>query len=221
MKVRAVGASFFSVIIVFIVLISPAPMRAAPASEQSFSLSVLAGVQRFPAYGTVAEYVRGENDFPVTPAHIAVMAGLAFGRMAGPFLFELDARWTFRRGIVMKDPSDGDSAPVSTTAHVSAVLNVLYGPFRGAWRPYIEAGGGVDAVLVHSEVITTAYGYVIDRPAPRTADRFDPEAHIGGGLIATLGAALAVRLDVRSVWVFDDPRPVSSLQAAGGLVLRF
>jgi hypothetical protein len=193
----------------------------AAAADKSFSLGVFGGMQRFPAYGNAAEYIRGENDFPVTPAHAAGLAGFSFGRAAGPFLFELEARWTFPRAVVLTDPSDGDSVSVSAAAHVSAVLNALYSPFPGAWRPYVEAGGGVDAVLARSETVTTAYGYVIDRPALRTADRFDPEAHLGGGIIVSLGAALALRLDVRVAWIFDDPHPVRSLQAAGGLALRF
>jgi hypothetical protein len=211
MRIRAAAA-------IFAFAVSAA---SAAAADRSFSLCVFGGIQHFPAYGTAADYVPGENDFPVTPAHTAAMTGLAFGRAAGLFLFELDARWTFPRSVVLKDPSDGDSAPIKTTAHVTAVLNALYSPFRGAWRPYVEAGGGVDVVLARSEVVTTAYGYVIDRPALRTADRFDPEAHMGGGLILALGAALAFRVDIRAVWVFDDPRPVRSLQAMGGLSFYF
>jgi hypothetical protein len=101
------------------------------------------------------------------------------------------------------------------------VLNALYSPFRGAWRPFVEAGGGADVFLSRSETVTTAYGFVIDRPALRTADRFDPETHLGGGVIVSLGSTLALRIGVRAVWIFDDPHPVRSLQAAGGLALRF
>lgn len=198
-----------------------AAAASAGAADRSFFLGFSGGLQRFPAYGTTAEYIRGENDFPVTPAHTAALAGFSFGRSSGSFLFELDARWTFHGTVVLKDPSDGDSVSVSTAAHVSVVLNALYSPFRGAWRPFVEAGGGVDAYLARAETVTTAYGYVIDRPALRTADRFDPEAHCGGGVIVSLGAMLALRLGVRAVWIFDDPHPVRSLQAAGGLAWRF
>jgi hypothetical protein len=194
---------------------------AAGAAERSYLIGVFGGAQRFQAYGTTAEYVRGENDFPVTPAHSAAMAGFSFGRVSGPFLFELEARWTLPGTVVLKDPSDGDSVSVSTAAHISMVLNALYSPFHGAWRPFVEAGGGTDIFLSRSETVTTAYGYAIDRPALRTADRFDPEAHLGGGVIVSLGEALALRFGVRAVWIFDDPHPVRSVQAAGGLALRF
>jgi hypothetical protein len=211
MKIRSAAA-----VLVFILTAA-----AAGGAERSFLIGVFAGAQRFPAYGSAAEYVRGENDFPVTPAHAAAMAGFSFGRVSGPFLFELEARWTLPRAVVLNDPSDGDSVSVSTAAHVSMVLNALVSPLHGTWRPFVEAGGGVEAVLVRSETVTTAYGYMIDRPALRTADRFDPEAHLGGGLIVSLGEALALRFGVRAVWIFDDPHPVRSLQAAGGLALRF
>jgi hypothetical protein len=193
----------------------------AAAAERSFTFGLSGGLLRFPAYGSNADYLRGENDFPVTPAHTAVGVGLSFGRAAGAFLFEVEARWSFPGSVVLRDPSDGDTASVSTATHVSAVLNALFSPFRGAWRPYVEAGGGLDAVLTRAETVTTAYGYRIDRPALRTADRFDPEAHIGSGLLVSLGVVLALRLDVRAVWIFEEPRALHGLQAGGGLILRF
>jgi hypothetical protein len=211
MKIRAAAAG-----LVFILTAADAG-----AADRSFFISVFGGMQRFPAYGTIGEYARGENDFPVTPAHSAALAGFSFGRASGPFLFELEARWTLPGTVVLKDPSDGDSVPVSTAAHVSMVLNALYSPFQGVWRPFVEAGGGTDVFLSRSETVTTAYGYVIDRPSLRTADRFDPEVHLGGGVLVSLGPALALRCGVRAVWILDDPRTVRSLQAAGGLALRF
>lgn len=193
----------------------------AAGDQRSWTLAVFGGVNRYSVYGSTTDYISGENDFPVTPAHAPAVAGLAIGRAAGPLLFELDARWTFPARVQLTDPSDGDTLSLKTSPHVSLALNVVYSPFGGAVRPFAAAGGGADVVFAGDATYTTAYGYRLDVPAPRTADRFDPEAHAGGGLMAFFGPALGIRCEVRAVWVFDKPRPVHSLQATAGLIVRF
>jgi hypothetical protein len=194
---------------------------AAAEEGRSWSLTLFGGGQRYAVYGTTAEYVRGANDFPVTPAHMPVLAGLSIGRTSGRFLFELDGRWTFPSRIRLTDPSDGDTVAVKSAAHASVVLNIVFSPFGGSLRPYAAAGGGLDVVLGGDATYTSASGFVIDVPAPRTADRFDPEVHAGGGFLILPGPVWGFRLDLRAVWVFDKPRTVRSAQASAGLILRF
>ena len=184
-------------------------------------LSFGGGVDRHFAYGSVADYTRGSNDFPVTPVHAPPLAGLAFGRAAGRFLFEVEARWIGTSRFVLEDPSDGDSVEVQSSAHVTAALNAAFLFLSGSIRPYVGGGGGIDVVLARDASYTSRNGFIIDVPAPSLKDRFDPEAHAGGGLFVFLGEALGLRLDVRYVWVFDKPATVRSVQAAANLTVRF
>jgi hypothetical protein len=194
---------------------------AAAEDQPSWNLAVFGGVNRHSVYGSTADYIVDANDFPVTPAHAPAMLGLAVGRGAGPILFELDACWTFPVSVRLTDPSDGDTVSLKTSHHVSLALNVVFSPVAGVIRPFASAGGGVDVVLAGDATYTTAYGYVIEVPAPKTADRFDPEAHAGAGLMVLIGPSLGFRGEARSVWVFDKPRTVRSLQITGGLFVRF
>jgi hypothetical protein len=184
-------------------------------------LSVLAGINSHFAYGTAADYVLGQNDFPVTPAHGPLLLGLGAALRWGRFGIELEGRYTRAASVVLTDPSDGDTVAVKTLAHVSGTVSLVYSPLAGRLRPYLEAGGGLDVVLAKDATYTTRDGYVLDVPAPAPKDRFDPEVHAGAGLFLDFSRGFGLRLDGRYVWVLDSPRAVRSLQFGGGLVLGF
>jgi len=191
------------------------------AEERHLEISILGGVNRHFAYGTVSDYALGVNDFPVTPAHTPPALGLGAAYRTGRWGFELDVRATLAAKVVLSDPSDGDTVEIETLPHVAAGLNIFFQPWTGGFRPYLLAGGGLDAVLARDRTYTSRYGYTISVPAPRGKDRYDPEAHAGGGLFIDLSRSLGFRIDARYVWVFDAPAPVRSVQALAGLVLRF
>ena len=193
----------------------------ASAQERRLELSILGGVNRHFAYGAASDYALGSNDFPVTPAHTPPAFGLGLAYRAGRWGFELDVRATLAAKVMLADPSDGDAVEIETFPHLAAGLNVFFQPWPGRIRPYLLAGGGLDAVFARDRSYTSRFGYAIDLPAPRGKDRFDPEAHAGGGLFIGFGRSLGIRMEARYVWVFDDPKPVRSVQAVAGLVLGF
>ncbi len=119
----------------------------AGAQESRTLLSLTVGIQPVFAYGAVEDYVPGVNDFPVTPAHRPILAGLSFGRLSGRWLFELEARWTASSRVVLEDPSDGDTVEIPTSARASACLAVFFLPLKGRIRPYLGGTAGVDVIL--------------------------------------------------------------------------
>jgi len=184
-------------------------------------LSVLAGINSHFAYGTTADYVLGQNDFPVTPAHGPALLGLGCALRWGRFGIEFEGRYTFASSVILADPADGDTVDVKTLSHLAGTISLVYSPFAGRLRPYLEAGGGLDVVFAKGASYTTRDGYVLDVPAPAPKDRFDPEVHAGAGLFVDFSRGFGLRFDGRYVWVIDKPGAVRSLQFAGGLVIRF
>jgi hypothetical protein len=183
-------------------------------------VSAIGGLHRLFPYGSVEEYAAGENDFPVTPAHTPVLAGLSYA-VLGRLGFEIEARFVGSSRVVLSDPSDGDSIVVATAPRAGLSLNFLVQPFFGRIRPFLLAGGGVDIVLSEEAVYTSKYGYAITVPAPRGKERFDPEIHAGGGFLINIAKRWGLRLETRYVWILDVPKSVRGLQAAAGLSYDF
>lgn len=184
-------------------------------------LSVIAGLNRHFAYGTTADYVPGQNDFPVTPGHGPLLLGIGGALRWGRFGIEIEGRYTLAASVVLTDPADGDTVSIQTLPHASGTVSLVYSPFGGRLRPYLEAGGGLDVVFAKDATYTTRNGYVLDVPAPAAKDRFDPEVHAGAGVFFDFSRGFGLRLDGRYVWVLDKPAAVRSLQFAGGVVLGF
>jgi hypothetical protein len=199
-------------------------LLAAPVSflhGRGLQLMLFGGINYHFPYGSVKDYILGENDFPVTPAHWPAIVGLSFGSYFKTFGIELEGRWTMPSSVLLEDPFDGDSVEVKTIQHLTLVLNIVIPFFRGAVRPYLLGGGGADIVFAKDATYQSNYGYEISIPAPTGKERIDPEAHAGGGIQVFFSKTLGIRLDVRYVWIFDKPKSVPSLQATGGLIVNF
>lgn len=183
-------------------------------------LTVFGGIHRHLAAGTVEEYVFGENDFPVIPAHNGYLFGFSYlgalGKMIG---LEIDARYIGSTNVVLEDPSDGDTIEVKAGPHAPLTANFLFLPLAGRIRPYLAAGGGVDIFLGKGGTYTSRYGYEIVIPEPTSKERFDAEAHLGAGAFIAIGKKWGVRLDSRYVWIFDDGDTIGGISLAAGLFI--
>lgn len=184
-------------------------------------LTLSGGVQYQLSSGQTDEYVLGENDFPVVPAHLGAHFGLSYLRMAGSIGWELDVRYMGATAVDLEDPSDGDIVTVNAGPRASLTLQVLFAPFSGALRPYVLAGGGADLSLAGDATYTSRFGYVIEVPAPAFKDRIDPEAHVGIGLLIGFGKSWGARLESRFGWIFEGDRTLSGISGAGGFTLFF
>ena len=179
------------------------------------------GVNHHFVYGSDADYELGVNDFPVTPAHTPMLLGMSFARFGRWIGGEIEGRWTWGSGVVLEDPSDGDSVEVRAGPHVSILASLVFKPWRGTIQPYCLAGGGVDIILSKDAEVTTAYGYEISLPAPDFKNRFDPEVHAGAGMLVFFRKNWGIRLEGRLVWILDRPQAVRCAQAFAGVFFAF
>jgi hypothetical protein len=191
------------------------------AAERPILISLAAGIHSVFAYGAVADYAPGTNDFPVTPAHRPPLAGLSFGRSAGRWLFELEARWVGPATVTLEDPSDGDTVSFATSPRLLATLGIWFRLLTGRFQPYLGAGAGIDVVLTGETSAVSRAGYAIVIPAPAFKDRFDPLVQAGGGILVGLSGRFGARLDARYVLVLDRPDPVRGIQATAALTMAF
>jgi hypothetical protein len=180
------------------------------------------GVHHHFSSGSTDDYVLGENDFPVIPAHTGFLLGFSYLRMFGKmFGAEIEARFVGSSRVVLTDPSDGDSVEISAGPHASFTVNALFAPFPWAVRPYLVAGGGLDVILAGEAAYTSRYGYEIEVPAPAFKERFDPEVHVGAGVLVVVGKRWGFRLESRYGWIFDKPWTISGVSGSAGVFLSF
>lgn len=187
---------------------------------QKYQLSAIAGVNRVFAYGEEADYVLGENDFPVTPAHSPFSLGASF-----TFFFtrnwglEADGRYILSSKVQLVDPSDQDTVEVDAAKHLSLTLNIVYQFLTGKFRPYLVAGGGFDRLQAKAATYISTYGFEIDVEAPES--KTDPMANFGTGLVFDVASTFGIRLDLRYVVIFSDPDRVTALSTTAGVSFRF
>jgi len=193
------------------------------AQERKLSFSVLGGMNYVLEYGSESEYELGENDFPVTPAHMP----LCFGVSVGYSLFkglglEADFRCHLSSSITLEDPSDGDEITFDTSKHYSLIGNIIYRFFIGSFQPYVLAGAGIDTLTgVEEQTLTSELGYMITLVPPEKKTDF--VINVGGGGVLMFTPILGLRVDARYVYIpkSDDVPAVNSINVCGGLLLSF
>jgi len=189
---------------------------------RNFQLAVFGGLHHQAAYGSDQDYVRGENDFPVTPAHTAGMVGFGLTYFFTPHLgVEYDGRFVRSSPVTSRDPSDGDTLAFETNRHFTMTLNLVLGLPLGRFRPYLAAGGGIDRMEARGEQLTTALGHEIIIDDPAEGGLLDPVLQAGGGLLVLLFKGVGLSLDGRYVVIFDTPSSLGGLSFGLGLVARF
>ena len=188
--------------------------------ENKFQFSIFGGINNVFKYGSENDYVMGENDFPVTPAHKPASFGASIGYFFTDNIgIELDGRYYLSSKVTLEDSSDQDTVEVDTSRHYSMTLNLFYQLSGGNFRPYLVVGGGFDKLSAKDEEYTSEYGYEIEFIAPeKTTDLL---AQVGGGIQYFLSSSAGARLDVRYVLIFDDPDNISSLSIMAGAFIRF
>lgn len=188
--------------------------------QKKFQVSLFSGLSHVLEYGSEDEYVMGENDFPVTPAHTP----LGFGADIAYFFTKnmamaLEARYILSSEVTLIDPSDQDTVEVNTSNHIAATLNFIYHFLNGEISPYLVFSVGVDNLLAKDKIYTSEFGYEVEFLAPEKT--IDPVVQAGGGILYFLTSTSGVKLDLRYSLVFDKPSNVSSLNLAVGFFLRF
>lgn len=183
-------------------------------------LSLFGGWNRVFEYGEEEDYVMGENDFPVTPAHSSFNFGGAVSIFFTPNLgLELDGRYVLPSEVGLQDPSDLDTVEIDTAKHYALTLNLVYRFLGRRLSPYVLVGGGFDKLLAEEGTYISEYGFEMEFVTPEKTT--NAVANIGGGIQFFLFSNLGARFDVRYSVIFDDPHNQRSLSAALGLLLGF
>lgn len=196
-----------------------------PAAGQvpRVSLSIFGGINSVGEYGTIDDYVIGENDFPVTPSHTPACIGAALGiPLFGRLGLDLDARYFLGSRISLEDPSDGDTLELDSSKHISLTANLVFKLGTGRLQPYLLAGAGIDSLTgLEEQNLISDYGYEIIMFPPE--DKTDWLFNAGGGVFVWMNSRLGLRLDLRYVILPEtETRPaITSLNAVAGLTLRF
>lgn len=191
-----------------------------PAFADKYQISFLGGIDHVFKYGAEGDYVFGENDFPVTPAHTPANLGACFALYLNDKIsLELDGRFTLPSKLTLEDPSDGDTASIDTSKHYSITLNFLYRFLKGNVRPYLAVGGGIDKLLAEDKTYLTEYGFEVDFLAPEKT--VDPVANLGGGVYFFLNPNLGIRFDLRYMMIFSEPDTIGSLNGVLGIFFLF
>ena len=191
--------------------------------EKRGYISVFGGINRVMEYGSVDDYILGENDFPVTPSHSPMDFGLVLGYSFLKGLgLEMDFRYHLNSSIILEDPSDGDRISIDSSKHYTLTANLVYQFLSGSFKPYVLFGAGWDSLTgVEEQSLTSELGYEITLfpPDKKTAAVING----GAGCMYYLNRVFGVRLDIRYVRILktDDQPALNSVTGTVGLVLRF
>lgn len=190
------------------------------AGETRFTLSAGGGFERVFSYGSDSQYAAGENDFPVTPAHLTGMASLrlAIG-VAGRLDLTLEGRYGFSRTIRLSDPYDGDEVDIATAKRWSLALGFRYFLAAGRIRPWLSAGAGMEWLAAKEQLALSRFGFEVFFAPPE-----DPSALLvqaGAGMEVALSKAWGLWADVRYVRVFCRPNAIDGVLGGAGLSFSF
>jgi opacity protein-like surface antigen len=193
------------------------------AQEKKGYISIFGGINNVREYGSVDDYILGENDFPVTPTHsprdFGMLLGYSFFKGLG---LEVDFRYHLSSSLTLEDPSDGDIVSIDSSKHYTLTANLIYQFLSGPFKPYVLLGAGIDSLTgVEDQELTTEFEFpfTIYAPEEKTATVING----GAGCMYFFNRIIGVRLDIRYVHIFDtkDMPSLNSVNGTVGLVLRF
>lgn len=184
--------------------------------KNKWQMSLLAGIDRVPVYGSDNEYIPAENDFPVTPSHSPLSLGGSLTYFLAPrTALELGGRFYSGSTVTLRDPSDQDTVDVNTAAHFSIIANFIFYAGKGKFRLFLTAGAGIDTIFAKDKTYTSAYGYEIEFLAPNKKNNF--LINVGNGLQFYLSANFGITVDARYIVIFDEPSNLKSLNLMAGV----
>lgn len=186
-------------------------------------IAFFAGLNHVLQYGCKEDYVFGENDFPVTPAHTPPALGLSYARFFSRKIgFELDFRYNLSSKLTLEDPSDGDEIKIDCSKHFALTGNLIYQILNGRLRPYLLVGAGFDTLSdVKDQTVISELGYEVTLMAPEKKSDFLADAGIG--ILYFIDSNLGMRFDIRYIFIpkTDDHPAINSINVCIGGFKRF
>ena len=169
-------------------------------------------------YGKPVEYIKGSNDFPVTPSHSCPLIGASLGYFLTRQLgLEIDGRYNLSAGITLQDPSDGDTVKITSYSNYSVTANIIYKYALGRLGLYFDIGGGLNKLFAKNQTYVSQNGYDVELSTPKKT--MDPVLQAGVGAMFSFSKAFGIRLDARYMKIFNDSHSVNGINAAAGIFL--
>ena len=191
--------------------------------QEKNQISGFAGINYVLKYGSEQDYVMGDNDFPVTPAHMVPALGFSYARFFTDRMgVEIDFRYNLSTKVTLEDPSDGDRVEVDIAKHHTLTGNIVYQLSNGDFVPYVTAGAGLDMLSgAKDQTIISELGYEVTLEAP--AKKNDFVINVGAGINYFVNQTFGVRFDARYLLILetDDHPLINCLNITVGAFYRF
>lgn len=154
--------------------------------EKSISFMLLGSLAMVQEMGNNADYIPGENDFPITPSHIEYGGGLGilfnFSKLLS---LQLTGEYLSGAEVDKVDPSDMESYTYRTYNNINVLASLLI-KFGRKKRFFVTVGGGMNILMPYKDKEETgSLGSIILIEAPEK--KTNPMALFGGGVIFKMG----------------------------------
>jgi hypothetical protein len=154
--------------------------------EKSLSFILFGTLAMVQEMGSNADYVPGENDFPITPSHLEYGGGLGLMfNFSKRLALQLTGEYLSGAEVDKVDPSDMESYTYRTYDNINALASLLI-KFGKKIQYFVTAGGGMNILMPYEDKEETgSLGSIIQIEAPEK--KINPMALFGGGVIFKMG----------------------------------
>lgn len=172
----------FTILIVFICV----PLFCPFETDARARFQLFVTLARIQEMGSVSDYVAGDNDFPVTPAHFEYGGGLGIMfNLSQRLDFQVTGEYIFGANVDKTDPSDGETYIYRTYDNIDILGSLLF-KFGSKPRFFLTAGGGMNILNPYNDKEERgSLGSVILIEAPEK--KTNPMIVFGGGVIFNAG----------------------------------
>ncbi len=184
--VPGIHKKFITFFVILLVMITFFPQKSmATQKNKKTYIFVHVAFSLAQKMGSNDEYVPGENDFPITPAHheYGVGCGLIIN-LSNRFVVQLSGDYLLGAEVKKEDPFDGETYMYKTYNNIN-VLGSLMFKFGRKNRFFISCGGGVNILTPYAnKEVEGSLGSIIMLQAPDS--KTNPMAAFGGGVILNM-----------------------------------
>lgn len=156
--------------------------------------------------GSDADYLPGENDFPVTPSHLGFGVGMGFiFDVSKTVSLQVSADYVLGAEVKKIDPSDSEFFIYKTYNTVNFLAGGMLKLSGSKIRPFLSAGGGLCMLMPYDDREDSASAgsiIIIEAPEKKTYPMF----MVGGGVLIGLKTTGFIKIELLYTRVSDYDR---------------
>ena len=192
----------------------------------SADLTLFCSYHSFLSSGSAADYVVGENEFPITDSHGCFGVGLSFNiRINASLSYGIEAGYNLKSTTVIRDPSDNDSVEIDTYQHILVFGTISYRFLERLIQGnkiscFVRAGAGIYYLpgTMSTETYTTTNNYIIE--IEPTDKRTGFAGFAGAGVEITIHKNLGIVLSGRYLYIASQQKQ-SAIVGRFGFLISF